>query len=170
MAQYTAQLLRRTGGRGTGLSVPLPIARAARIDGHPLWEHYEHGADIGVRGYGWNKAEAFEHAALALSAVVADPALVLANDVIRLSCEAEDDEGLLAEWLNALIYQMATRHLVFSRFEVRIEGTRLRARAWGEPIDPERHQPAVEPKGATYTTLRVARHGDGWLAQTVIDV
>ena len=139
MAQYATQLLRRTGGCGTGLSVPLPVAQAARIDGHPLWKHYEHGADIGVRGYGWNKAEAFEHAALALSAVVADPALVLANEVIELACDAEDDE-------------------------------RLRARAWGEPIDRERHQPAAEPKDATYTTLRVARHGDGWIAQTVIRV
>ena len=43
--------------------------------------------------------------------------------------------------------------------------------AMGERISPERHQPAVEVKGATYTTLRVERTGDGgWLAQTVVDV
>jgi len=62
------------------------------------------------------------------------------------------------------------RRLLFSRFAVKIEGTRLHAKAWGEPIDAERHKPAVEVKGATYTTLRVARHGEGWVAQTVVDV
>jgi SHS2 domain-containing protein len=134
------------------------------------WEHYEHGADIGVRGFGATKGEAFEQAALALSAVVADLRTVGQFEAVSLECEAPDDELLLAEWLNALVYQMATRKLLFSRFAVKIEGTRLRAQAWGEAIDPERHHPAVEVKGATYTTLRVARHGEGWVAQTVVDV
>lgn len=134
------------------------------------WEHYEHGADIGVRGFGATKAEAFEQAGLALTAAVADLRTVGQFEVIALECEAPDDDLLLAEWLNALVYQMATRKLLFSRFAVKLDGTRLRAQAWGEPIDVERHHPAVEVKGATYTTLRVARHGEGWVAQTVVDV
>ena len=134
------------------------------------WEHYEHAADIGVRGFGPTKAEAFEQAALALTAVVADLRSVGQFDVVSVECEAPDDDLLFAEWLNALVYQMATRRLLFSRFAVKIEGTRLHAKAWGEPIDAERHKPAVEVKGATYTTLRVARHGEGWVAQTVVDV
>lgn len=134
------------------------------------WEHYEHGADIGVRGFGETKAEAFEQAGLALTAVVTDPHKIGQFEAVTLECEAPDDDLLLAEWLNALVYQMATRRLLFSRFSVKIDGTRLRAQAWGEPIDAERHRPAVEVKGATYTTLRVARHGEGWVAQTVVDV
>lgn len=134
------------------------------------WEHYDHGADIGVRGFGTTKAEAFEQAALALTAVVADPRTVGQFEALSLECEAPDDDLLLAEWLNTLIYQMATRKLLFSRFAVKIDGPHLRAQAWGEAIDPERHRPAVEVKGATYTTLRVARHGEGWVAQTVVDV
>ena len=134
------------------------------------WEHYEHGADIGVRGFGATKGEAFEQAALALTAVVADLRSVGQFEKVSVECEAPDDDLLLAEWLNALVYQMATRRLLFSRFAVKIEGTRLHAQAWGEPIDAERHKPAVEVKGATYTTLRVARHGEGWVAQTVVDV
>ena len=134
------------------------------------WEHYEHGADIGVRGFGATKAEAFEQAGLALTAAVADLRTVGQFEVITLECDAPDDDLLLAEWLNALVYQMATRKLLFSRFAVKLDGTRLHAQAWGEPIDVERHHPAVEVKGATYTTLRVARHGEGWVAQTVVDV
>jgi SHS2 domain-containing protein len=134
------------------------------------WEHYEHGADIGVRGFGASKAEAFEQAALALTAVSADPAAVQQRERVALACEAPDDELLLAEWLNALVYEMATRRMLFSRFAVRLEGTLLTAEAWGEAVDAARHHPAVEVKGATYTTLRVAQEGEGWLAQTVVDV
>lgn len=134
------------------------------------WEHFEHGADVGVRGCGATKAEAFEQAALALTAVVADPAAVRPLERVELACEAPDDELLLAEWLNALVYEMSTRRMLFSRFAVTLAGTRLEAQAWGEPVDAARHQPAVEVKGATYTDLRVAPQNGGWLAQTVVDV
>jgi tRNA nucleotidyltransferase (CCA-adding enzyme) len=134
------------------------------------WEHFEHGADVGVRGFGATKAEAFEQAALALTAAVAEPADVRPLERIALTCEAPDDELLLAEWLNALVYEMSTRRMLFSRFAVSLTGTRLEAEAWGEPVDVARHVPAVEVKGATYTGLRVAPDNGGWLAQTVVDV
>ncbi|HMN64957.1 MAG: archease [Burkholderiaceae bacterium] len=135
------------------------------------WEHYEHGADIGVRGIGSTMAAAFEQAALALTAVITDPASVAARDAIDIDCEAPDPELLLAEWLNALVYEMAVRRMLFGRFRVQIDGTHLKAQALGEPASVRRHRPAVEVKGATYTSLRVAQAGDGgWLAQTVVDV
>jgi tRNA nucleotidyltransferase (CCA-adding enzyme) len=90
---------------------------------------------------------------------------------IDLSCEAPDLELLLVDWLNALVYEMATRSMLFSRFEVRLAGPRLDARAWGEALDVSRHHPAVEVKGATYTALKVAQQpGGDWLAQCVVDV
>jgi SHS2 domain-containing protein len=138
--------------------------------GAARWVHYEHGADIGVRGFGATKAEAFEQAALAMTAVVTDPAAVAPLERIALECEAPDDELLLAQWLNCLVYEMSARRMLFSRFRVRVENAKLSAEAWGEAIDAARHHPAVEVKGATYTTLCVARDGEGWVAQTVVDV
>ena len=134
------------------------------------WEHYEHGADIGVRGFGVSEAEAFEQAALALTAVITDLASVRPLERVEVRCEAPDDELLFAEWLNALVYEMATRRMLFARYAVKLEGTRLAGEAWGEAVDAEWHHPAVEVKGATYTMLRVAREGTGWVAQTVVDV
>lgn len=125
---------------------------------------------MGVRGLGATKAQAFEQAALALTAVITDPGKLTANEVVDLTCEAPDDELLLVDWLNALVYEMATRKLLFGRFEVHITDHQLNARAWGEPADVAKHQPAVEIKGATYTTLRVAQEHGEWIAQTVVDV
>src|SRR5512143_3323458 len=137
----------------------------------PPYETFEHDADVGVRGRGATLAEAFANAGLALTAVVADPASVRETLSVDLACEAEGDEPLLFDWLNALVFEMATRRVLFARFELAIERGRLRARAFGEPVDVARHAPAVEVKGATWTGLRVARdEGGGWLAQCVVDV
>ncbi len=137
----------------------------------PHWEHFPHEADMGVRGLGANREQAFEQAALALTAVISDLDKVAARDAIEIQCEAPDDELLFVDWLNTLVYEMATRHMLFSRYAVHIDGTRLAATAWGEPLDIARHQPAVEVKGATYTGLRVAQVADGhWVAECIVDV
>jgi SHS2 domain-containing protein len=136
-----------------------------------FWETFHHEADVGVRGRAATLEEAFAQAALALTAVVTDPARVRCRDVIALRCEAPDAELLFVDWINSLIYEMATRKLLFADYTVRIDGGRLEASACGEAVDNTRHAPAVEVKGATYTELKVRREADGqWLAQCVVDV
>jgi tRNA nucleotidyltransferase (CCA-adding enzyme) len=135
------------------------------------WEHFPHQADVGVRGIGSTKQAAFEGAGLALTAVVTDPISVAPTQAVSIVCEAPDDELLLVDWLNALIYEMATRKMLFSRFAVRLNDHSLHATAWGEPVEVRRHQPAVEVKGATYTELSVRQdERDRWIAQCVVDV
>jgi alpha,alpha-trehalase len=181
----------RAGGFGLVIGVGRGAHAAALIDSHAdhvvadlsevhlegfrtpeaRWEHFPHGADIGVRGYGPTMAAAFEQAALALTAVVTDPAGIAPRQSVSIACEAPSAELLLVDWLNALVLRMATDGLVFGAFEVTISGTRLDGRALGEPIDIARHQPAVEVKGATLTALEVAERPDGsWHAQCVVDV
>lgn len=95
------------------------------------WRHFPHGADIGVSGHGASLAQAFEQAAVALTAVITDPAEVRPLHPVHLTCEAPDLELLLPDWLNALIFEMATRDMLFSRFEVQLEGSHLSATAHG---------------------------------------
>jgi tRNA nucleotidyltransferase (CCA-adding enzyme) len=134
------------------------------------WSHVPHDADIGVCGWGKTVDAAFEQAALALTAVVTDRD-VETVDRVEVRCEAPDIELLLVEWLNALVYEMAVRKMLFGRFQVRIQGTSLDGEAFGERVDVARHQPAVEVKEATYTALKVAQDTAGiWRAQCIIDV
>ncbi|HJV51322.1 MAG TPA: archease [Noviherbaspirillum sp.] len=135
------------------------------------WEHFHHGADIGIRGTGGSKLQAFEQAALALTAVVTEPEKVRAVHGIEIRCSSDDDEFLFLDWINALIYEMATRGMLFGRFHLAQDGATLHASVWGEPVDVARHCPAVEPKGATLTELKVKRSDNGiWTAQCVVDV
>ena len=134
------------------------------------WEHFPHQADVGLRGFGKTAAEAFEQAAQALTAVVTS-AEVEPLVAVEVKCEAPDIELLFVEWLNAIIYEMAVRKMLFSRFVVTIDESRLAGTLWGEPVDVARHAPACEPKGATYTALRVAAEQDGtWSAACIVDV
>jgi SHS2 domain-containing protein len=140
-------------------------------DDRARWEHFEHEADVGIRGIGATKEEAFQQAAVALTAVITQPEKVAAKEEVTIRCSAPDDELLLVDWLSALLYEMDTRRMLFGRFEVKIHGAELAGRAWGEKIDVSRHRPVVEVKAATYTELRVRQdERGGWVAQCVVDV
>ena len=144
---------------------------ARRPKREPTWDNFVQGADIGVEGRGPTQASSFEQAALALTAVITGSALVEPVERIEIACKAPDPELLLADWLNALIYEMATRRMLFGRFRVTIAGDRLLGTAWGQVMDLARHQPAVEVKGASYTEISVTRRESGtWTAHYVVDV
>ena len=135
------------------------------------WEHFPHQADIGIRGRGRTKEEAFEQAAVALTAVITEPDKVECKEEMKISCNAPDDELLLVDWLNRLLYEISVGKMLFGRFDVKIKKGFLNASAWGEKIDIAKHNPTVEVKAATYTSLKVGREKDGdWVAQCVVDV
>ena len=135
------------------------------------WEHFTHIADVGVRGFGTTMGEAFEQAALAMTAITCDPGAIQARSSVPIDLEAPNAEILLADWLNAIVFEMATRRMLFSRFTAQISGNRLSGSLGGEAVDVPRHQPAVEIKGATLSELKVGQDEDGrWFAQCVVDV
>ena len=132
---------------------------------------FPHGADIGVRGLGTTLGEAFAAAARALASAVTEPGDVVAQERVEINCAAPDDRLLFCDWLNAVIYEMAVRRMVFCRFKVALADHRLHASAWGEAVDPARHAPASEPKGASLSGLKVAQRPDGlWVAECIVDV
>lgn len=135
------------------------------------WEHYQGEASgIGVRGYGGTEALAFEQAALALTAAVAEPARVAPSARVVIHCHAPSEDLLLAAWLDAVRRKMGSSGMLFSRFEVWIDGLKLTAHAWGEAVDPQRHVMRRQLGRPRPDSPRVARHGDGWLAQAIMDL
>jgi SHS2 domain-containing protein len=139
--------------------------------GQSGWRHFSHDADMGVRAEGATPEQVFEQAALGMTALITDPGGVATAEDVEIACEAPSLELLLIDWLNALVYEMAVRRMLFGRFVVKLDGTRLHAVASGERVDVGRHQPVVEVKGATYTALGFRRRDDGrWEAQCILDV
>ncbi len=136
-----------------------------------VWEHFEHDADIGLRASASSREGLFEAMAEALTALITDPGKVRAEELVSIRCEAPDDALLLTDWLNALIYEMATRNMLFGDWQVTIVDRTLEAVVKGEHVERVRHEPVVEVKGATYTSLSVSRDGAGtWHGQCIVDV
>jgi SHS2 domain-containing protein len=134
------------------------------------WEHYSHTADMGIRGFGDSMEEAFAAAALAMIAVIIDPKKIKQKQKVEIACEQPDNELLLIDWLNNILYEMATRKMLFSKFEVSINGGQLTAKAWGEKLDLQKHKPVVEIKAATYSDLKVIQEKGKWTAQCIVDI
>jgi SHS2 domain-containing protein len=134
------------------------------------FETFEHEADIGIRGFGDSLKEAFEKAAVALYSVMVNIDSVNPSEKRIVTVSAPDRELLLVEWLNALLAVSDIERLIFSKFDVKIEGTKLIGNAWGEKLDRDRHEPRVEVKGATYHLLSVKEQDGRFTAQCVVDV
>ena len=135
------------------------------------WEHFPHVADIGVRGFGYSVAASFEQAALALTSVVTDLDSIRSEETVEVHCEAPNVELLFVDWLNAIVFEMDTRKMLFCEFYVSIKENVLNGRVLGEHICRTRHAPAAEVKGATLSELEVVREPNGrWHAQCIVDV
>lgn len=134
------------------------------------YEFIDHTADVGVRLEAPTAAALFETAARALTEIATDAGAVMPRVERTVELEEETLDVLLVSWLQELLYLLETEGLVFSRFEVSIDGTRLHAAVWGEPLNPELHARKSDIKAVTYHQLEVGRRGDAWEARVIFDV
>jgi SHS2 domain-containing protein len=134
------------------------------------FEFIDHTADVGVIAYGEDIRQAFANAARALSSLITEPEDVRETQHRDIVVTAADEEGLLVEWLNELIYLFDAEGLIFKRFDINsMNGRQLRARAYGEKVDPARHRLKAGVKAATYHLLKVDRDNGGRV-QVIFDV
>ena len=137
----------------------------------PMYETFEHTADIGLRVRAADLNGLFEDAGRALFSVIVtnlDSVEPVQEVPLRLSAARLDD--LLFDWLAELLYTFDVRRLLLGEFHVELDDRRLTATARGEPIDPARHQLDMEVKAITYHGLKLERDGEGWLAEVIVDL
>src|SRR4051812_3367460 len=129
-----------------------------------MYETFDHTADLGLRVRAAELNTLFAEAGLALqSALVEDVSAVRPDRRLDIELPADELDYLLFDWLKALLYHFDVERLLFSRFEVSVGDAGLKAAAFGEPMDPQRHEPAHEVKAITYHDLNVEWTPDGWL-------
>jgi len=130
----------------------------------------DHTADVGIIAYGADMSQAFANAARALFSLITeldDVAEALHRDI---ELTATDQESLLVEWLNELIYLFDTENIIFKRFDItQLNNTRLKARSYGERVDSLKHKLKTGVKAATYHMLKVDKD-DGCKVQVLFDI
>jgi SHS2 domain-containing protein len=134
------------------------------------FEFIDHTADVGIIAYGADMSQAFANAARALFSLITE--LDDVEEVIERDIEltATDEESLLVEWLNELIYQFDTEGILFKRVDIiQLNNTQLKARGYGEKVDRSKHKLKIGVKAATYHMLKVDK-GDGCKVQVLFDI
>jgi SHS2 domain-containing protein len=139
------------------------------------FEFLEHTADVYIAAHGKNMEEAFENAALAMFEVMTDTVKVSANEEDSVEVEAEDEYALLYSWLEALLVKFEVKGMLYSKFKIpRIEetpeGFRLKATAWGEKFNAEKHAQKVAVKAVTYHRMEIIKEADKVTLEFILDI
>jgi SHS2 domain-containing protein len=136
----------------------------------PNFEFIDHTADIGIIAYGNSVEEVFVNAAYGMFSLIADLEKVAELKSHEVIAEALEQDELLVTWLNELLYLFDAEGLIFSRFEiVNLRQQYLRAMAYGEKVDPSRHNLKTHIKAATYHQLKLETKND-FKARIILDL
>jgi SHS2 domain-containing protein len=138
-----------------------------------MYEYFEHRADIGIRGIGKTMKDAFQETAKAMFGVMGKIENVEKKKEIRIECDADDEIGLLIEFLNKLLSEADINDMFFSEFKVKIEKNekyKLVGNAIGEKRNPKKHELKLEVKAATYSNAKVEKKDGRFIAQCIVDV
>ncbi|RLE38841.1 archease [Candidatus Woesearchaeota archaeon] len=138
------------------------------------YKYLEHEADIGILAMGDTLEEAFQEGAKAMFGVMVELDTVETLQEINISCEADDIPSLYVEWLNKLVSEKDIKDMFFKEFKVSIKYKNkkyyLRAKAYGETIDQDKHDIKEEVKAATYYGLKYEEKSGKHILQCVVDV
>ncbi|MDD5172415.1 MAG: archease [Candidatus ainarchaeum sp.] len=92
----------------------------------------------------------------------------------EFSLEAADEEKLLHNFLQELIFLKDSELLLFREYELKIKkagkGYVLTAKAKGEKLDPKRHTLLADVKAVSWHMFKIEKIAKGWKATVIIDV
>lgn len=108
-----------------------------------------------VRCRGKTLEECFENAAYALSDQTVDATKVEAKDMFSVDVTGGDDEERLYAFLSEILFLQDAEYYAFSEFRVTIDGDRVTAQIYGEPLDVKKHRAKTEVKAITYHMMKV---------------
>ena len=131
---------------------------------------FDHTADVGLRITGATLDALFVNAALGMFSLLCDVNTVRTNARDMIAVDEDDVAYRLHDWLAELLYRFDTDHRLYARFEVRNVGVRAECIAWGERVDPARHELRAEIKAVTAHELTVKRDGGLWTATVIFDL
>lgn len=129
-------------------------------------------ADVAFEAYGKNLSELFANSALAMFEVMINTKQVKPKIKKEVKVSGNDLHSLMFNWLNELLIFYGAENLAFSKFEVKIDekNLELKARCFGEKINPEKHETRTEVKSCTYHLMEIKKIKSKWKAQVILDI
>ena len=135
------------------------------------FEIVDHTADISIKVYGKDLKELFENASLGMFNILADLEGITTSTDLEIKVDAPDREELLIEWLDELLYNFYTKHIIFCEFNITdLTDTSLTAKVKGRFIGENKNRLKTEIKAATRHDLHIKEKDGACEVQIVFDV
>jgi len=135
------------------------------------WEHFDVEADVGVRGWGGTRGEAFAQATLGVFSLLVSPDEVEPRERREVRAQAESPEALLVAWIDECLYVHEIEGFVARSVELTVcTDTLAHGVLHGEPLDHNRHRVGTVVKGATYHQVAVTVREGLHEARIIVDV
>jgi len=135
------------------------------------WEHFEVEADVGVRGWGATRADAFAQVTRGVFALLVSPDQLEPRERREVRAQADAPESLLVAWIDECLYVHEIEGFVAVSVEMTVcTDTLAHGVLQGEPVDPGRHRVGTVVKGATYHRVLVTTRDGTHEASLIVDV
>jgi SHS2 domain-containing protein len=132
-------------------------------------------ADIAFRASGINLEEVFISASDAvINTMIENLESIQPIEIRKISLNNSELEMLLFDLLQELIYFKDSEQLILRIQKIRFHEEQgefaLIAEAYGEKLDPNRHEQRVDVKAVTLHKFQLRKTSEGWEATVVLDV
>ena len=134
------------------------------------YKFIDHTADVMFEAYGKSLSKVFENSALATFEVQCDLKKVKRKIKKKIKLKNEDNEKLLFDFLEELIYLKDAKYLLFNKFKVKIKDGKLEADAEGEKINPKKHELKTDVKAVTLHHFSLKKTKEGYKAKVILDI
>ena len=127
----------------------------------------EHMADIKFQAFGKTLEKAFENSALAFSSYISSGGKISSKRSKTIEIKAENNESLLYNFLDELIYLLDAEGFAVAAAKVQIKDNKLTAELKGDDI---KNYHLNHVKAATYAEMHIKKSKSEWEVQAVLDV
>ncbi len=123
-----------------------------------------------LQARGKSLTEAFQSAATGFFGLITDVATIRPTEEVVIFCESSDSDWLFSDWINTLIYEVRERGMLFSEFDIAVDGINVKGKIRGEAIDSKRHPLKLEQlSGAAFDELSAEESADGARVSVVLN-
>lgn len=139
------------------------------------YEFLDHTADVQIHAWGENLEEAFQNAAIAMTAYITDINMIQVCHREQFSVEAHDLNGLLYRFLDEVLFLFNAEPFLLSK-TVRIinmtvgDSFKAIAECCGEPFSIKKHPQGTEIKAITYSAMKIIQEDNRCDIYFIVDI
>lgn len=141
------------------------------------YEFLDHTADVQIHAWGRDLKEAFEKAAIAMTAYITDISKIDIHTKVTISVEAEDLSELLYRFLDEVLFLFNAEPFLLSKL-VEItsmnysdeDGYMIEADCHGEAFSLGKHCQGTEIKAITYSAMKIRDESDCHEVFFIVDI